>query len=338
MTIAYFFREEWEQEYLRKHDSFKDLVLSTRFLQGACSKDNAGSCRDAEILSVFVDSKLDEETLSAMPSLKYIAARSTGIDHIDKLYCDKRGILVSSVPAYGEYTVAEYTFALLLCLSRKIYDAYDRIRETGKFSHDGLRGFDLRGKTLGVVGCGKIGRHVVAIARRFEMNVLIFDPSQPETFAAEQGARVVSFEELLSQSDIVTLHVPYMESTHHLINERTIAGMKRGAYLVNTSRGGIVETAALVKALKDGQLGGAGLDVLEEEGAIQDELDILINNKAEAYDLKTVLANHILVDMPNVVITPHNAFNTTEALQRILDTTVENIKSFLSGNPLNIVS
>lgn len=337
MTIAYFFREEWEQEYLRTRASFADLFASTRFLQGTCSKDSAQLCRDAEILSVFVDSKLDEETLSAMPSLKYIAARSTGVDHIDKAYCDKRGILISSVPAYGEYTVAEYTFALILTLSRKIYDAYDRIRETGKFSQEGLRGFDLQGKTLGVVGCGKIGRHVVAIARRFEMNVLIFDPSQPEAFAKEMGARVVPFEDLLAWSDIVTLHVPYTESTRHLINAKTMGLMKRGAYLVNTSRGGIVETAALVKALKDGQLGGAGLDVLEEEGAIQDELDILINNKAEEYDLKTVLANHILVDMPNVVITPHNAFNTIEALQRILDTTAENIQAYLKGSPVNLV-
>lgn len=337
MTIAYFFREEWEKEYLQAHSDFQGLLASTNFIQGACSKDNAALCRDAEILSVFVDSALGKETLSQMPSLKLIASRSTGIDHIDREYCKERGILVSSVPAYGEYTVAEYTFALILTLSRKIYDAYDRIRETGKFSQEGLRGFDLRGKTLGVVGCGKIGRHVVAIARRFEMNVLIFDPSSDSVFAAEQGARVVNFEELLAKSDIVTLHVPYMESTHHLMNERTIAGMKRGAYLINTSRGGIVETEALVKALKDGKLGGAGLDVLEEEGAIRDELDILINNKTEAYDLKTVLANHILIDMPNVVITPHNAFNTTEALQRILDATIANIKGFLSGSPLNLV-
>ncbi|MBI2647891.1 MAG: hydroxyacid dehydrogenase [Candidatus Wildermuthbacteria bacterium] len=338
MNIAYFFKEEWEKKYLETHPDFQALIPSTRFIRGACSKESAEACKDAEILSVFVDSVLDGETLARMPLLKHIAARSTGIDHIDGAYCRTKGITISSVPSYGEYTVAEYTFALLLCLSRKIYDAYDRIRETGKFSQEGLRGFDLKGKTLGVVGCGKIGRHVASIARRFEMNVLIADPaSASQEFAREIGGQVVPFEDLLGQSDIVTLHVPYADSTHHLVNERTIGLMKRGAYLINTSRGGVVETGALVKALKDGQIGGAGLDVLEEEGAIRDELDILIRGNEHEYDLKTVLANHILFDMPNVVITPHNAFNTAEALQRIVDTTVQNIRAFIAGTPLNLV-
>ncbi|MBI2573914.1 MAG: hydroxyacid dehydrogenase [Candidatus Wildermuthbacteria bacterium] len=337
-AIAFFGLEEWEKQYLLSHPALSRHRDAVSFIDDILDKSRAADFGHADIVSVFVDSAIDKAALDAMPALKCIAARSTGYDHIDIAECKKRGIVVSSVPTYGEYTVAEYAFALILCLSRNIYQAYDQIRETGSFSQQGLRGFDLRGKTLGVVGCGKIGRHVVAIGRRFEMNVLVHDTQADGKFLKDMGAASASFEELLSQSDIVTLHVPYIPATHHLMNGKTIATMKKGAYLINTSRGGIVETEALVKALKEGHLGGAGLDVLEEEGAIRDELDFLMKGDLKEHNLKTILANHILIDMPNVIITPHNAFNTTEALQRILDTTAENIAGFLAGNPINVVS
>lgn len=338
MNIVFFGLEDWEKQYLLSHPALQKQKDNFHFVDDILDKNYSGNLKDADIVSVFVDSVIDKTALDAMPNVKLIATRSTGYDHIDITECKKRGIAVSSVPTYGEYTVAEYTFALILCLSRKVYQAYDQIRETGSFSQQGLRGFDLQGKTLGVVGCGKIGRHVVAIARRFEMNVLVYDTRVDEKFLKDAGASSASFEELLSQSDVVTLHVPYIPDTHHLMNGKSIPMMKKGAYLINTSRGGVVETQALVKALKDGHLGGAGLDVLEEEGVIRDELDFLMKGDVKEHSLKTILANHILIDMPNVVITPHNAFNTTEALQRILDTTAQNIAGFLSDTPLNTAS
>lgn len=169
------------------------------------------------------------------------------------------------------------------------------------------------------------------------MNVVASDPRPDAAFAREAGFRYLPFEELLSVSDIVTLHVPYMKETHYLMNKKTFALMKKGAYLINTSRGGVVETEALVEALTSKQLQGAALDVLEEEGVVKDELDFLINGHPEEHNLKTVLADHVLMNMPNVIITPHNAFNSWGALRRILDTTIGNITSFINGKPANIV-
>jgi D-lactate dehydrogenase len=209
------------------------------------------------------------------------------------------------------------------------------VRETGSFSLEGLRGFDLKGKTLGVVGTGRIGKHVVRIANGFEMNVLACDSYPDEKFAKEMGFKYLPLEDVLRASDVVTLHVPYMKETHHLINAKTIKLMKHGAYLVNTSRGAVVETDALVKALQEKQLGGAALDVLEEEGAIKDELNILAFGHPEEHNMKTILEDHVLIDMPNVLITPHNAFNSAEGLTRILDTTVENIAGFVNGKAIN---
>ena len=292
---------------------------------------------DFEMISVFVDSELTAEVLEKFPNLKLIATQSTGFDHIDLEYCRSKNITVSSVPSYGENTVAEYAFALILCLSRKIYEGYDRLREIGSFSFEGLRGFDLKGKTIGVIGTGHIGRHVIKIAKGFEMNILAYDPMPTPRFAEETGFTYLSFEEVLAKSDVVTFHVPLTEQTRHMVNERTLNLMKKGAYIINTSRGGIVDTQALVKALKEGRLGGAGVDVMEEEDVLKDEMTFLMKGREEEHNLKTILADHILIDTPNVIVTPHNAFNTDEALQRILDTTMANISGFIRGAPLNVV-
>jgi len=233
--------------------------------------------------------------------------------------------------------VAEHTFGLLLCLSHRIYEGYDRIRETGTFSCEGLEGFDLKGKTLGVLGTGHIGRHVIRMAKGFEMNVIAYDPKPDQQYASEAGFHYVSFSDLLSLSDVLTIHVPYIQATHHLVSKQNIYTMKKGAVLINTSRGPIVETEALVEALTKGHLSGAGLDVLEEEGAARDERAFALYGHPSEAALKVALQNHILFDLPNVIVTPHNAFNTREALQRILDTTIENIKAFQSGMPKNTV-
>ena len=307
------------------------------FFEHALDKDNMPSESSFEAVSVFVGSMIDSEVMKKLPNLKMIATRSTGYDHIDLKTAAKRGVTVTNVPSYGENTVAEFAFALILSLSRKIFESYHRIREEGSFRLDGLMGFDLKGKTLGVVGTGRIGLHVIKMAKGFDMKIIANDAFPNENLAKELGFAYLPLEELLKTSDIISLHVPYSEKTHHLINKTNIGLIKKGAYLINTARGGIVETEALIGALKNGNLAGAGLDVLEEEGAIKDELNFLVKGRSEEHNLKTILGNHVLIDMPNVIVTPHNAFNTSEALQRILDTTLGNLNSFAEGRTVNAV-
>jgi D-lactate dehydrogenase len=295
------------------------------------------SPEQCEIISVFIQSHLDENALSQVPNLKLIATRSTGYDHIDLAYCKSRGITVSNVPVYGDNTVAEHTFALILALSRKVIQSYDRAR-SGSFSLTGLQGFDLRGKTLGVVGTGHIGIHVIRIARGFMMNVIAFDPRSDKRLAdALDFTYAESLDSLLAASDIVTLHAPMAPATHHMINAQSIQRMKRGALLINTARGGLVDTEALLAALQSGHLGGAGIDVFEGEALIKEERQLL-SNEYNVDELRTIIKDLVLLRHENVVVTPHVAFNSAEALERILVTTIQNIEAFESGRPINMVT
>jgi D-lactate dehydrogenase len=210
--------------------------------------------------------------------------------------------------------------------------------KSGTFSPATLRGFDLEGKTIGVIGCGHIGMHMIRMCNGFGMKVIGFETHPDEVIARENNFTYASLDELLAQSDIVTLHVPYNAHTHHLINKEKIATMKKGAYLINTSRGAIVETEALTEALESGQLAGAGLDVLEEEGDMIDETALLKSPHPNEEALKVTLENHYLITHPRVIVTPHLAFNTDEAVKRILDTTIENIQHFAEGSPINTVA
>ncbi|MFB6212387.1 MAG: NAD(P)-dependent oxidoreductase [Candidatus Magasanikbacteria bacterium] len=287
------------------------------------------------IISVFaVGCNVNKKVIKEMPNLEFIATRSTGFDHIDLEACRENGIKVSNVPSYGSNTVAEYTFALILELSRKVSKAYDSLKEPGEIKMKELRGFDLKDKTLGVIGTGDIGCRVVKIADGFGMDVLAYDIERKEELAQKCAMKYTSLEELLQKSDIVTLHVPYMESTHHLINKDNIQKMKEEAYLINTSRGAVVETEALTEALQENHLAGAGLDVLEQEQAIKEKENY---NPDDSEDLETILEDYALIDMPSVIVTPHNAYNTREAIERIVETTVENIKSFLNKESQNLV-
>lgn len=328
MPIAFFEIEQWEIPYVTDN-----LRLTTndsvKFFKHKLDKDNLPEQKDFEIISVFVGSKIDKEVIKNFPNLKLITTRSTGFDHIDLKAVKEKNIKTAYVPGYGDNTVAEFAFALILSLSRKTFDAYDRIKEKGLFNFDGLRGFDLKGKTIGIVGTGRIGKYMVKIAKGFGMKVIASDVHPDEKLAQEMNFKYVSLNELLMMSDVVSLHAPYLPSTHHLINAGNISQIKKGALLINTARGPLVETEAIVKALNDGILGGYGADVLEEEGVISDERAFLLYGRPKEHDLMAILANHVLIDMPNVIITPHTAFNTKEALQRILDTDIENIKSFL---------
>jgi D-lactate dehydrogenase len=211
-----------------------------------------------------------------------------------------------------------------LNLTRKIHKAYDRTVR-GDFSIEGLRGTDLRRKTLGVIGTGSIGQHVIRIANGFEMNVIAYDKFKDIRLEKKLDFSYVSLEKLFKISDIITLHLPYNKSTHHLINKSVIAKMKKGVYIINTARGGIIDTSALLEGLQTGKIAGAGLDVLEEECFIKEERQILSKKFLNDCEIKTALQNHILLNQDNVIITPHNAFNSWEALHRILDTTILNI-------------
>lgn len=332
--IGFFGTKPWEKSYIEsKKEEMPDCELV--FSEDIINDEHLPEGKDFDVLSVFVDSAVSKKVVDSMPNLKFIATRSTGFDHIDKKACEGKGIKVSYVPSYGENTVAEFAFALLLSLSRKIYESFDRIRETGNWSFDGLQGFDLKGKTIGIVGTGRIGRHSIRIAKGFDMKVVAYDPFPNKDMAKELDFEYRSLDDLLKESDVVTLHVPYSKDTHHLLDEKRLFSMKKGAVIINTSRGPVIETQSLVKALREKHLGGAGVDVFEEEGVAKDEMDFLISGKTEGHDLKTIIANHVLVDMPNVVLTPHNAFNTKEAIERILDTTIENISGFLKGEVKN---
>lgn len=334
MKIISFYNEGWEEEYVRSRLS----EYTIDFLQGTLQDHDYLRDDRVEILSVFSTSKICAKEMDQFPNLKTVVTRSTGFDHIDLEEAKRRGLTVSNVPTYGEHTVAEYTFALLLALSRRIYEAYDRVLKQGTFSSGGIRGFDLKGKKIGVVGTGHIGQHVVRIAKGFEMDVIAFDVHEDKKMAHEQGFMYVTFDDLLGQSDIITLHAPYNSHTNHMINMENISKIKRGAYLINVARGGLVETRALVTALEQGILAGAGLDTLEEEGYMVNEMTLLTSAHPNPESLQTVLANQYLIDHPRVIITPHNAFNTKEAVERILNTTIENIKAAAQGTPINMVT
>ncbi|MFH0924917.1 MAG: hydroxyacid dehydrogenase [bacterium] len=341
MKIAFFGIKPDEKKYIQsKLQSLfpeRSRGITIEFFGNPLDKNSIPKNTDFDAISVFVNSQVDKDIISKFKKLKLITTRSTGFDHIDLKTCKKKKITVVNVPSYGENTVAEFSFALILALSRKVYQSYDQIRETGSFNLEDFQGFDLKGKTLGVIGTGRIGRHSIKIAKGFGMRVLAYDKYPSKGFEIEAGFFYVSLNELLEKSDVVTLHVPYNKETHHLINKRSLSKIKKGSILINTSRGGVVETGALVRALQNKQLAGAGLDVLEEEGIIKDEAEFLFKGHPKEDDLRTLLANHVLIDMPNVIITPHNAFNTEEALNRILDTTAENITAFIEGKPINIV-
>lgn len=323
MKIAFFEIEDWERNYLEKEIRGHELF----FFKDELNKINLNLAVDMDIISVFIYSKINGAVLDKFRKLKAILTRSTGFDHIDLKECHKKKISVFNVPYYGENTVAEHTFALILSLSRKIHKSYERTIR-GNFSLDGLRGFDLKDKTIGIIGFGHIGKHVARIALGFEMKILAYDLKEDKKAEKKFKMNYVSLNELLKKSDVITLHCVYNKKTHHIINKKNISLIKKGAYLINTSRGGNVETEALVQALSKGILAGAALDVLEEESTIKEEKQLLSKNFPKE-NLKNLIENHLLLTFENVIITPHNAFNSTEAMQRILDTTIDSVKCIL---------
>lgn len=334
MRIGVFEAEEWEAAACQALGANHSLVCTSEPL----SPQLAVQHRDVEVVSTFIRSRLDRQTLSALPALKLIATRSTGYDHVDLDYCRSAGVAVCNVPDYGDPTVAEHAFALLLAVSRRLVDAAERTRR-GDFSMDGLRGFDLAGRTLGVIGAGRIGRRVIRIARGFAMQVLATDAKPDPQAAADIGFSYVELAELLSSADVVSLHVPGTAQTRDLLSDREFALMKPGSVLINTARGGVVNAPALVRALKDGRLAGAGLDVVADEPLLREEAEIFrIGRELAPEQLQSLVATNTLLRLPNVVVTPHVAYDTEEAVHRIIDITVRNIRAFAAGAPQNLVS
>jgi D-lactate dehydrogenase len=331
MKIACFELQDWEKEYLTQ--KFKTSV-DLSFNQDPLTDRNVSSFSDVDAVVVFIYSSITRDVISKMPNLKFIATMSTGFDHIDIEECKTKNIIVSTVPNYGENTVAEHTFALIFAISRRLIESHERVRE-GNFSPSGLTGFDLFGKTLGVIGVGSIGTHVIRIAKGIGMDVLGYKRTPDPKLASDLGFRFTTIDDLLSQSDIITIHVPYGKDTHHMIGVDAFSKMKSGVVIINTARGAIIDTTALVGALQSGKVAAAGLDVLEEESMIREEQELL-HKEFQIENLKTVLEDHMLFNNPKVIITPHNAFNSREALERILKTTEENIYGFINGNPANL--
>lgn len=334
MKIAFFEGEKWERTHFKKSSLGKEHSLF--FYHDPLTSENIPSdSTDAEILSVFIYSKVDKKVLDKFPRLKMIATRSTGFDHIDLKECRHRGIPVSNVPYYGENTVAEHTFALILSLSRKVHQAYIKTT-SADFTIQGLQGFDLKGKTLGIVGAGKIGLHVIKIARGFGMNVLAYDPNRNSFLEEIMEFKYTDLANLLKNSDIISVHTPHNKYTHHIINMENIKTIKKGALLINTARGACVDTNSIIYGLDNHILAGAGLDAFEGEDLIKEDQALLYNDLSKN-NLKTILQNNILLRNEKVVITPHIAFNSKEAIMRILDTTIANIHKFIAGTPINVV-
>jgi D-lactate dehydrogenase len=333
MKLLAFEIDKYEKSYLQENlpsDLEQEYYEDILFISSLENKP------DTTHLVVFVYSQVTAEVLEKLPKLQAIFTMSTGYDHIDLEACKARGITIHSVPFYGENTVAEHTFALILALSRQLIPSVERAK-TFDFTPDGLAGFDLRDKTLGIIGMGRIGSFVAKMAKGFNMKVLAYDAYPKDEMAQEIGFEYVDFEKLLSNADIVTLHTAYRPETHHIINQETIRLMKKGSYLINTARGGLIETSALIIGLEEGILAGAGLDVLEEECFIKEEKELLSQAFLKTCDLQTVVQDHLLIQDNRVIVTPHNAFNSREAILRILETTVENVQAQLKGEMLNVV-
>lgn len=325
MRVPFYDAKPYDRAFFVKHGT--EHGIEYLFHEFRLSAETAASAHGSEAICAFVNDTLDQACLErlAASGVRLVALRCAGFNQVDLKAAAALGIRVVRVPAYSPHAVAEHTVALLLTLNRKIHRAYNRVREHN-FSLNGLVGFDLNGRTAGLLGTGKIGKLTAKILKGFGMEVLVSDLWPDETWAAEQGVTYTSIEELLRRSDVVSLHTPLTPETHYLINARTLAMMKEGAYLVNTSRGGLIDTSALIEALKQRRLGGVALDVYEvEEGVFFEDLshDVLQDD-----DLARLLG------FPNVLVTSHQGFLTEEALSEIARVTTENLARLVRGEEL----
>ncbi len=320
MKIGLFDAKAYDRIYFDRYTA--DYGFEIEYFEEKLNHHTAVLAADCDVVVAFVNDRLDKKCVNALceEGVGLIALRCAGFNNVDLTACCGK-IKVVRVPAYSPYAVAEYTMGLLLTINRKLHKAYNRTREYN-FSLNGLMGFDLRGKTMGIVGTGRIGRVFIDICRGFGMNILAYDMYPVNDAPYEY----VSFEYLCRNSDIISLHCPLTKLTRHLINRESISKMKDGVVILNTSRGGLIDSEALLEALKAGKVSGAGLDVYEEE------TDFFYEDLSDSIIKDDILAR--LVNLPNVLVSSHQAFLTREALSNIAGTTLMNIKEYADGMPL----
>lgn len=298
--------------------------IEFKYFEGKLNKSTVALAKDFDTVVVFVNDTLDKEVLAELvkQGKKAIFLRCSGFNHVDLSYAQNK-LKIYRVPMYSPYAVAEHAFALLLTSIRRIHKAYNRVRDFN-FSLEGFTGMDLHNKTIGVIGTGKIGRVFIDIASGFKMNVIAYDPYPTKN---SPYFEYVSLEELFKRSDIISLHCPLTKETKHLINDESIKLMKKGVVIVNTSRGGLIDSSSLLKGIKSRKISAACLDVYEEEAEYfyEDKSNHILDDE--------VLRD--LISMPNVIVTSHQAFLTKEALEEITKTVTDNIKSYYGGNPIN---
>jgi D-lactate dehydrogenase len=331
IETSVFDTKPYDREYLGHAANAEQIAW--RFHEFRLSAETASAAEGAQAVCIFVNDHADRACLEMLAAhgVRLLALRCAGHNNVDLTAARELGLAVVRVPAYSPHAVAEHTVGLLLTLNRKIHRAYNRVRELN-FSLSGLVGFDIHGKTVGIIGTGKIGRITAQIFRGFEANVLAYDPFPASDWATTHGVKYTDMDSLLAASDIVSLHVPLMPDTLHLLNAQTIARTKPGVFIINTSRGKLIDTTALIAALKTGHIGGVALDVYEEEEGI-------FFHDLSGQVLMDDELSHLLM-FPNVLITSHQAFLTHEALSEIARVTTENIlklenrEPFLEGTTL----
>ncbi|HEB60036.1 MAG TPA: 2-hydroxyacid dehydrogenase [Gammaproteobacteria bacterium] len=324
MKLAVFSTRSWDRDFLsRENAAFGHELV---FFETRLSAETCCLAHGYAAVCVFVNDEIDREVLQALSNggTRLLALRCAGFNNVDLHAAAETGIHVVRVPAYSPYSVAEHTVGLLLTLNRKIHRAWQRIRE-GNFSLDGLLGTELRGKTAGIIGVGRIGLETARILTGFGMRILAFDP-KVNPAAEAFGVSFTDLETLYREADVISLHCPLNPQTHHLIDAAALARMKPGVMLINTSRGAVIDTRAVIGALKQRTLGALGLDVYEQEG------DLFFEDLSNEIIQDDVFER--LLTFPNVVITGHQGFFTEEAMQNIARTTLENVRQFEAGEPL----
>lgn len=328
VKIAFFDTKEYDKKLFDEYN--KNYGYEITYLESKLNSETAPLAKGHDVVCIFVNDVVDEKTIEILKEcgVKLIALRCAGFNNVD-LKKIGEGLKVVRVPEYSPYAVAEHAVALLLSIDRKVYKAYQRTKKYN-FTLNGLLGFDIHGKTIGVIGTGKIGKVFCNIMKGFGTKILAYDLYHDNKAAEEIGFEYVELDELLKQSDIISLHCPLTDQTYKIINKDTMEKMKDGVVLINTSRGKLIDTASLITKMEKGKIGGLGLDVYE------DEEEFFLNDMSNSYIRDKDLS--ILLSMPNVVITSHQAFFTSEALNKIADVTFENIKEFFeNGNYPNEV-
>mgnify|MGYP004651566959 FL=1 len=326
LKIAFYDTKEYDRILFDKYN--KNYGYEITYFESKLNSETALLANGYDVVCIFVNDIADQKTIEVLKScnVKLIALRCAGFNNVDLKHIDE-SIKVVRVPAYSPYAVAEHATALLLSLDRKVYKSYQRTKKYN-FTLNGLLGFDIHGKTVGVIGTGKIGKIFIKIMKGFGTKVLAYDVYKDETAAKEIGYEYVELDELLEKSDIISLHCPLTEQTEKIINEDTLSKMKDGVILLNTSRGKLIDTKSLIRKMEEGKIGGLGLDVYDGEG------DYFLNDMSNSFKRDSNLS--ILLSMPNVIITSHQAFFTREALNKIAQDTFLNIKDiFEKGSSEN---